>query len=137
MQRSLSHESNLRSRINQLSTPPSPSYHTQTNHNTSQQMPKYLTANSITPTSKSTNTSSSNLSKNNKFYRNSDERIHENIEYYINNENNNNNNSNNENYISANSVYNYSKNSIENMRRLSTEGSEYSSKCPSGTFLKN
>lgn len=124
MQRSLSHESNLRSRINQLSTPPSPSYHPQNSQSTPQQMPKYLTANSIT--SKSTNTSSNNLNKNNKLYRNSDERIHENIEYYVNNENNN------ENYISTNSVYNYSKNSIENMRRLSTEGSEYSSKCPSG-----
>ncbi len=148
MQRSLSHESNLRCKVNQFFSPPSPSHP----HQNTQQISKYLTANNAnTATSKSNNTSSNNLNKNNKLYKNSDEansdhhsfneinaknknpsyeRIHENIEYYNYNENNY--NSNNENFTNPNNAYNYSKNSIENIRRLSTEGSDHSSKCPSG-----
>ena len=67
----------------------------------------------------------------------SSDKIHENIEYQNNSNNFENINSSNhlcESNINNNSVYSYSKNSIENMRRLSTEGSEYSSRCPSGNI---
>ena len=105
IQRSSSHESYSRNKINQNSIPQPPTPQIEQKH-----PPKYLTTNSVS--------NSTNLPNKSYLLSNTNNSLNNINESYLDSQND---------PFSSNN-----KNSCENIRRLSTEGSEYSSKCPSG-----
>ena len=144
IQRSLSHESHLRSKITQTPGQPSP----QLNQKQQQQQqtqedrfahhpPKYLSASANT-TMTSQGKSSAHSSSNSSLSKQKTPKITDEYGADPFGDASSNTNRSNDRINEAtggesfSNMYTYSKNSIENMRRLSTEGSDYSSKCPSG-----